>query len=177
METTNTQQPKRPMGMTILLVLSFLNAVLNIFSSIIMFFGTPMLAEMMKNGQFEDAMAPFLSTANEEMRTAMMDSMATLSNIKPVYYLFMLVLFVGSLIGVIRMFKLDKRGFHIYSISQLLMLIAASVYKYPLMQPSPFMTDMLLTAMFILVYYLYIKRLELANRPNTNNDSPNPFEG
>ena len=161
METINpTQQPKRPTGMTILLVLSFLNACLNIFSSIIMYFFTPLLAEMMKNGELEEAMAPFMTSGNEEMRTAMMDSMTALSNIKPIYYLLMLVLFIGSLIGVIRMFKLDKRGIHFYAISQILMLIASSVYKYPMMHPSPFTTDLMLTAMFILVYYLYFKRLE-----------------
>ena len=161
METINpTQQPKRPTGMTILLVVSFLNACLNIFSSIIMYFFTPLLAEMMKNGELEEAMAPFMTSGNEEMRTAMMDSMTALSNIKPIYYLLMLVLFIGSLIGVIRMFKLDKRGIHFYAISQILMLIASSVYKYPMMHPSPFTTDLMLTAMFILVYYLYFKRLE-----------------
>ena len=172
METINpTQQPKRPTGMTILLVLSFLNACLNIFSSIIMYFFTPLLAEMMKNGELEEAMAPFMTSGNEEMRTAMMDSMTALSNIKPIYYLLMLVLFIGSLIGVIRMFKLDKRGIHFYAISQLLMLIASSVYKYPMMHPSPFTTDLMLTAMFILVYYLYFKRLEQG--PNLQSTDTN----
>ena len=84
----------------------------------------------------------------------------------------MMLLFVGSLIGVIRMFKFDKRGLHFYAISQLLMLIASSVYKYPMMHPSPFTSDLLLTAMFILVYYLYFKRLELVNQQNTAN----PFD-
>lgn len=166
METT-THPPKRPTGMTILLVLSFLNAILNIFSNIIMYFGTPLMAEMLKSGQLEETMRPFLVTANEEMRTAMMDSMTALANIKPVYYLLMLALFVGSLVGVIRMFRSDKRGFHFYAISQLLMLIASSFYKYPLMHPSPFMTDFALTALFLLVYYLYFKRLESHN--NTTN--------
>ena len=160
METLNTTQ-KRPTGMTILLVMSFLNAVMNIFSSVIMYFGTPLLSEMMRNGQLEEAMAPFEATMNAEMRQAMLDSMTALANIKPVYYLWLLVLFVASLVGVMRMFKWDKRGFHVYSIAQILMLIAASVYKYPLMHPSPFMTDLLLTAMFILVYYLYFKRKEM----------------
>lgn len=155
--------------MTILLVLSFLNACFNILSSIIMYFFTPMLAEMMKNGQLEETMEPFMASAGEEMRTAMMDSMSALSNIKPVYYLIMLVLFVGSLIGVIRMFKLDKRGIHFYAISQLLMLIASSMYKYPMMNPSPFPTDLMLTAMLILVYYLYFKRLEMTNQHNQPN--------
>ena len=169
METTNTQQPKRPMGMTILLVLSFLNAVLNIFSSIIMFVGTPMIAEMVKTGQLEETMAPFLATANEEMRTAMMDSMTALAGIKPVYYLLMLVLFVVSLAGVVKILRLNKSGLHFYAISQILMLIVASIYKYPLMQPSPFMTDLLLTCMFIAVYYLYFKRMEMENMKNTPN--------
>ena len=173
METINTtQQPKRPLGMTILLALSFLNACLNIFSSVIMYLFTPMMAEMMNNGQMEEAIGPFMSSANEEIRTAMMDSMTVLSNIKPVYYLILLLLFIFSLIGVIKMFKFDKRGLHFYAIPQLLMLIASSVYKYPLMHPSPFTTDLLLTVMFILVYYLYFKRMEMQNQQNT----PNPFE-
>lgn len=167
---STTQQPKRPTGMTILLVLSFLNACFSIISNIVMYFFTPMMTEMMKNGQLEEAMKPFEATMSEEMRTSMMESMTMLSNIKPAYYLIMLVLFIGSLIGVIRMFKTDKRGLHFYAISQILMLIASSVYKYPLMQPSPFMTDTLLTAMFIVVYYLYFKRMEMANP----QDTPNP---
>ena len=170
METTNTTQPpKRPTGMTILLVLSFLNACLNIFSSIIMYFGTPIIAEMMKSGDFEATMQPFMASANEEIRTAMMDSMTALSSINPIYYLFMLLLFVGSLVGVVKMFKVRKIGVHFYAISQILMLIVASVYKYPLMHPSPFASDLLLTAMFIMVYYLYFKRLEMSI-PTQNPD-------
>lgn len=165
------EQKKRPTGMTIFLVLSLLNAILNIFSSVIMFFGTPLMSRMMEDGSFEEAMKPFEATMNAEMRSAMMDSMTALANIKPVFYLFMLVLFVGSLVGVIRMFSSDKRGLHIYAISQLLMLIAASVYKYPLMHPSPFMTDLLLTVLLILIYYLYFKRLELANNHSKGSDN------
>ena len=168
----NEQKPiKRPTGMTILLVLSFINACLNILSNLIMYFGTPYLSELVKNGQFEATMEPFLASASAEMRQAMLDSMTMLSNIKPVYYLFMMVLFIVSLIGVLRMFKWNKTGFHLYSLSQILMLIASSVYKYPLQHPSPFTYDMLLTLMFILVYYLYFKRMEFQNQQNT---PPNP---
>ena len=63
--------------------------------------------------------------------------------------------------------KGDKRGFHIYSIAQILMLIDASVFVYPLQKPSPFTTDLLLTAIFILLYYLYFKRMEMIQ--NTEN--------
>lgn len=168
------EQQKRPTGMTILLVLSFLNACLSIFSNLVMFISTPMIAKMMENGQFEETMAPFMTNMSEEMKQAMMNSMTILANIKPVYYALMLVLFIASLIGVIRMFKWNKGGLHIYAIAQILMLIASSIYKYPLQHPSPFMTDMLLTVMFIFVYYLYFKRVEL--QQNQQNNPPSPFQ-
>lgn len=158
METT--EQKIRPTGMTIFLVLSFVNACWNILRSFIMYVSTPMMAKMMENGDFEDAMEPFVATFGEEMRQAMMDSMNLLTSINPNYYLILIVLFIGSLIGVLKMFKWDKRGFHIYSISQILMLINASVYVYPLQHPSPFTYDLLITLMFILMYYLYFKRKE-----------------
>jgi hypothetical protein len=157
------EQKKRPTGMTILLVLSFINACWNILRSIIMYFSTPIIAKMMENGEFEDAMEPFVTTFGEEMRQSMMDSMTLLSSIDPKYYLFLLVLFIGSLVGVLRMFKGDKRGLHIYAISQILMLINASVFVYPLQKPSPFTYDLLLTLMFIVVYYLFFKRMEMSN--------------
>lgn len=158
METT--EQKIRPTGMTIFLVLSFVNACWNILRSFIMYVSTPMMAKMMENGDFEDAMEPFVATFGEEMRQAMMESMNLLTSINPNYYLILIVLFIGSLIGVLKMFKWDKRGFHIYSISQILMLINASVYVYPLQHPSPFTYDLLITLMFILMYYLYFKRKE-----------------
>lgn len=158
METT--EQKKRPIGMTIFLVLSFINACWNILRSLIMYFMTPVMAKMVENGDFEDAMEPFIATFGEEMRQAMTESMNLLTSINPIYYLFMLLLFVGSLIGVLRMFKWDKRGFHVYSISQILMLIVGSVYVYPLQHPSPFTYDLLVTLMFVFMYYLYFKRKE-----------------
>ena len=169
----NTAQPqKRPTGMTILLVLSFLNACLSISSNIIMYFATPMLSTMMENGQFEEAMQPFASSMSEEMQQAMMDSMTMIANIKPIYYALMLVLFIASLVGVIRMFKWNKIGLHIYAIAQILMLIASSVYKYPLQNPSPFTTDLLLTAMFIFVYYMYFKRMDMQQDQEDNFSNP-----
>ena len=167
METT--EQKKRPTGMTIFLVLSFINACWNIMRSIIMYISTPMMAKMVENGEFEDAMEPFVATFGEDMRQALMDSMTLLTSINPRYYLFLLVLFIASLVGVLKMFKWDKRGFHIYSIAQILMLINASVYFYPLQHPSPFTYDLLLTVMFILMYYLYFKRKEQIENPQRDD--------
>ena len=154
--------------MTILLVLSFINACWNILRSIVLYFTTPRMAEMMGNGQFDEMMEPF-SAFGEEFTNAMTDSMLAMSQINPNYYLILLVLFIGSLIGVIKMWKCNKRGLHVYAISQILMLINASVFVYPLQKPSPFVYDLLLTVMFIVVYYLYFKRMEMS-RHTQNQD-------
>ena len=159
---TNVQQPqKRPVGMTILLVLSLINACWNIFNSLMSLFVVPRMTEMMNNGQFEEMMQPF-SAFGENFTKTMTEGMNILSQIDPKFYLILLVLFIASLIGVIMMFKGNKRGFHIYSIAQICMLIDNSVFVYPLQKPSPFFSDLMLTAMFILLYYLYFKRIEMA---------------
>ena len=152
--------------MTVLLVLSFINACFNIFRNLIMYFGTPMMAEMIENGQFEETMAPFISGMNEEMRQSMMESITMFSQIRPTYYLILMVLFIASLIGVVMMFKCNKRGFHIYAIAQICMLIASSVFVYPKQSNSSLTFDLFFTAIFILLYYLYFKRLET---PNSND--------
>ena len=123
---------------------------------------------MLDDGQFEEMMKPF-SSFGEDFTNAMTDSMNLLTQINPNYYLILLALFIASLIGVIKMFKNDKRGFHIYAIAQICMLIAHSVFVYPLKKPSPFISDLLLTAIFILLYYLYFKRMEMTQGPQNQD--------
>ena len=165
-----TQQPqKRPVGMTILLVLSFINACWNILNSLLSLVMVPQMSKMMADGQFEEMLQPF-SFMGEDFAKTMKEGMHVLSQIDPKFYLILIVLFIASLIGVIMMFKGDKRGFHIYSIAQICILIDSSVFVYPLQKPSPFFSDLMLTALFILLYYLYFKRQEMmANMQNPND--------
>ena len=157
---------KRPTGMTILLVLSFINACWNIIRSFVMYLTTPRLVDMLENGEFEEMMQPF-SSFGEDFTKTMTDGMHLLAQINPNYYLILLVLFIASLVGVIRMFKGDKRGLHIYAVAQICMLIDHSVFVYPLQKPSPFVSDLLFTTIFILLYFLYFKRMEMSQ--NTEN--------
>ena len=117
---------------------------------------------MYENGELDKMMEPF-STMGEEFTKAMNDSMHIFTQINPNYYLILLVLFIASLIGVLKMFKGDKRGFHIYSIAQICMLIDHSVFVYPLQKPSPFTSDLMITILFILLYYLYFKRMQMVD--------------
>ena len=164
----NEQVQKRPTGMTILLVLSLINACWNILTSLVMYVMTPKMAEMVQTGQIEEMMAPYSALISEEQQQLAMDGMKMMAQIDPKYWLFLLFLFIGSLVGVIRMFKGDKRGLHIYAISQILMLINSSVYFYPKQAQSGFVSELLLTMIFILLYYLYFKRMEMQdNSPQT----------
>lgn len=165
MEATN--QRKRPVGMTILLVLSAINAGWSIFSSLLSFLMKPQMTEMYNNGQFQEMMQPFTAMGGDFAK-ALNESMQVFSQIDSKFYLILMMLFTASLIGIIRMFKGDKRGFHIYSIAQICMLINSSIFVYPHQQPSPFFSDLMLTLIFILLYYLYFKRMEMSQ----NTQSP-----
>lgn len=160
-----TNQPKkRPVGMTILLVMSFINACWNIFSSSVSLIMKPHMTEMFNNGQFDEMLQPF-SAMGGEFAKAMNEAMQVFVQINSKFHVILLVLFIASLVGVIRMFKSDKRGFHIYSIAQICMLINNSVFIYPLQKPSPFFSDLMFTLIFILLYYLYFKRMEMMQNP------------
>ena len=155
------QEPvRRPVGMTILLVLSLINALFQIFSSIFTYLFMPFMKEMMESGQLEEQLQLFMPNMEEAMRQTMLDNLATQIGVQPIYYLLIAVLFIGSLVGVLKMFKLQRIGFHIYSISQMLILIAQVAYIYSKESQSPFFNEFLMTLMFILLYHLYFKRIE-----------------
>ena len=118
------------------------------------------MTEMFNNGQLDEMLQPF-SAMGGDFGKAMNEALQVFSQIDSKFYVILIVLFIASLIGVIMMFKGDKRGFHIYSIAQICMLINNSVFVYPLQKPSPFFSDLMFTAIFILLYYLYFKRLEM----------------
>ena len=153
---------KRPVGMTILLVLSLINAILQIFSSLGMWVTTPVMSEMLANGELEESMAPFLTLMrmDDEATKAFWEVLENRLTINPIYYLFTALLYVGSLVGVIKMFKLQRTGFHVYSISQMLLLIVSVIYVYSTQGSAGFFNEFLMTVMFILIYHLYLKRIE-----------------
>lgn len=161
---------KRPVGMTILLVLSLINAILQIFSSLGMWITTPVMSEMLANGELEESMAPFLALMqmDDTATQAFWEVLENRLTINPLYYLFTALLYIGSLIGVIKMFKLQRTGFHIYSISQMLLLIVSVIYVYSTQGSAGFFNEFLMTVMFILLYHLYLKRIE--NDPNNQRE-------
>ena len=79
----NEQVQKRPTGMTILLVLSLINACWNILTSLVMYVMTPKMAEMVQTGQIEEMMAPYSALISEEQQQLAMDGMKMMAQIEP----------------------------------------------------------------------------------------------
>ena len=171
------EQPiKRPVGMTILLVLSLINAIYQLFSSLFTYLFGPMMQEMLETGQFEDTFRTFIPNVDEATFEAMMDNISIQLAVNPNYYLILFVLFLGSLIGVIKMFKLQRLGFHIYSISQFLILIAGVAFIHASQVRNSFFNEFITTLLFILIYHLYFKRIEFQEQ-QLNQNSNGPTEG
>lgn len=152
------EQPKRPDMLTILCVLSFISAVYNEIANFVSFafYGTfqSIFSQMAKGeGMFED-MAEQMGDS-WEMKAEL--SLATFS-VGRFYYLIEALLFVASFVGVMKMWKLQKQGFHIYSVAQILMLIFSTIFVINKIGGSP-LSALLWTAMFILMYFIHYKKV------------------
>ena len=147
------QEPaKRPEMLTVLCVLSFINAVWSALSNFISFafydtFQSLFAQIAAGEGIYED-MAEQMGDSWEIMVQA--SEMAF--SIGRGYYFLEMVLYVASFVGVLMMWKLQKRGFHIYAIAQILMLIVITVFTKITFGP------VLWTALFIAMYYPHYKK-------------------
>lgn len=167
---------KRPAGMTFLLVLSLLNAIYQALSNLVLYISGPVMRPMLESGQIEDQIRTFFPTMDDTMMESLMDSIALQLDVNPVYYLILFVLYIGSLIGVLKLFKLQRLGFHLYSISQLLMLIATVVFVVSSQSRATFFNECLLTLLFILIYHLCLKRVEMQTKQPDPTDGQDLFQ-
>ena len=147
------QEPaKRPEMLSVLCVLSFINAVWSALSNFISFafYDTfqSLFAQMAAGEGIYEDMAEQMGDSWEIMAQA--SEMAF--SIGRGYYFLEMALYVASFVGVLMMWKLQKRGFHIYAIAQILMLIVITVFTKITFGP------VLWTALFIAMYYPHYKK-------------------
>ena len=149
---------KRPEMLTVLCILSFINAVYNGIVNFISFafydFFQSMFEQMSKGEGIFEEMAEQMGDNWELMTQA--SSIAF--SIGRGYYFFEMLLFVASFIGVLMMWRLQKKGFHVYAIAQILMLIATSVFVTSKVGGFPFGLIMW-TALFVFMYYSHYKKV------------------
>ncbi len=147
-----TPEPQRPSGLTVWCVLSFINAGWQILANIVTFLMYNLMKEIGQSEEYLEMMEKFAPNV-DDIESAMQVQFA----VSRMSYLVQALLYVGSFIGVLYMWRLQKKGFHIYAISQILILIATALLVTSVTGAS--MTGaVIMTAVWIGIYYMYYKR-------------------
>lgn len=144
----------RPGILTVLCILSFINAVYNVLVGLITFLFYDTFLNIFKQIEDKDEFEDMIEQFGDSWQLMI----EAVSAVGRSYYLISSLLFVGSFIGVSMMWKLQKRGFHIYAISQILMLIVSTIFVWNVVGGSPIM-DLIWTAIFVLLYFTYYRRV------------------
>ena len=150
---------RRPEMLTVLCILSFINAVYNgivNFISFAFYDSFVALLEQMRNGEgmFEE-MAEQVGDNWETMT----DAASLAFSVGKAYYFIEMLLFIASFIGVFMMWRMQKKGFHVYAISQILMLITASIFVISKVGGGFPLSSVLMTVLFILMYLGHYKKV------------------
>lgn len=143
-ELNNATPHERPKQLTMLCVLSFIGGGASILSNLLIYSLFDQIKEFFKDG-------------STQMLLGSEIDMGFILSINPNFFLWQIVLFSFSVFGVILMWKGIMKGFHLYSISQILLLIIPEIYVPSL--PFP-LFEILLTIVFILLYYKNLKTIE-----------------
>ena len=108
-------KPQRPTFLSVLCVLTFIGSGCSALSMALVGAMRPMLRGMFESGAFESyySMAPTLETQLETMLA-----------VPGFYYLLMFLFYAVSVVGAAMMWKLNRIGFHIYTIAQCVVFIA-----------------------------------------------------
>jgi hypothetical protein len=130
----------RPQVLTVLCILTFIWSGLNLISSLAI-------------GVFFDVFIEFASRIAEQYKWSGMEMITSSS---PAFFFVSSLFFAGSIAGAMAMWKMRRTGFHIYSISQILLIIAP---MYFFRQPAPSVFDVLTSGLFIILYSSFLKRM------------------
>lgn len=131
---------KRPNLLTILCILTFIYSGLGAFSNLMVFL-------------FFDASMKF---AAEMVRAFKLPGMDLFLNAKPIYFAVTAMINALAVAGAIMMWQMRKLGFHIYTVSQILVILAP-MYFFRL--PVPDFFSILLSGVFVLLYGSNLKKM------------------
>jgi hypothetical protein len=145
-------EPQRPTGLTIACVLSFINAGFQFLGNIFLFLAYNVMQGLGQDEDYLEMMEKFVPDIDEFEAT--MNAQLAVSRVS---YLITALLFAASFVGVAYMWKLQKKGFHIYAIAQILILIATAVFVTSVTGDS-IVTPAILTAIWIGIYFIYYRK-------------------
>lgn len=144
-------EPQRPSGLTVWCVLSFINAGWQILSNVAAFLAYNFMLRLSQDEDYLEMMEKYGVDGDMSEQ-----AFGTLLAVNRIYYLLIALMFVGSFVGVYHMWYQKKKGFHIYTISQILVLIVSAL----MIPGASIWSSMIMTALWIGVYYLYYRRFE-----------------
>ncbi|MCE1201019.1 MAG: hypothetical protein LWX09_02840 [Bacteroidia bacterium] len=129
------ERTSRPALLTFLCILSFIGSGLSAVSGFFVFINHQVILEMLTEEVLEQFGMP----------------LQTFFSVPRQYFLIVALLNVVSFVGVRFMWRLRRPGFHLYAISQLLIIIVSTVFIYKPAGVFPGF-DLMLTTLFILLY-------------------------
>lgn len=134
---------KSKVGLCILLVMSIIYGSMMFFSSFIMAVALPAIEKVYTTNQ--NLLPAEIFTAWERMAA-----------VPRPFYAAMAFFGLLSVVGCVLMWNLRRSGYHCYAIAQLMMLVLPLLF---LGKGYLGIGDVMLTALFLFVYYLQLKRL------------------
>lgn len=144
--------PKRPDALSIACVLSYVNAGWQFLSHIVLFLAYNMMKNVMQSEEYLDLVEK-MGQDSEQVEGVM----SWYFSVPRFSFLILALLFVGSFIGLYHMWNMKKKGFHIYAISQILILIVTAIFITN-NTDKPIALDVVLAAIWIGIYYIYYKK-------------------
>ena len=142
LEHTPFQEPKlkRPGLLTVICILTYIGSGMNLISSLFIFL-------------FFDA---FKVVAANLAKTLNLPGMEMFIEGPSIFFAASALIYASTIAGTLFMWQLRKVGFHIYTISQILLVIAP-MYFFKLLGPG--VMDILLAGVFILLYSMNLKSM------------------
>jgi hypothetical protein len=132
------QRITRPTLLTVLCILTFTGSGLNIISGLAI-------------GTFFNE---FVRVAADLAETYKLPGMEMITEGSPGFFFISALFYSGSVAGAVMMWRLRKTGFHVYAISQILLLIAP-MYFFKL--PGPSVPDIIFTGLFLILYSVNLR--------------------
>ncbi|MEI7724899.1 MAG: hypothetical protein WCK09_07325 [Bacteroidota bacterium] len=131
-------KPQRPTLLMVLCILTFIGSGMNLFSGLVV-------------AGFYDV---FVEIAQEFAKKFNIPGIEQLLETSPLFFLVTALFYAGSLAGAILMMRLKKIGFHVYTIFQILLILAPMYFMHLAI---PDVLTILFTGVFILLYSTNLK--------------------
>jgi len=140
--TQNQNHSSRPQLLTVMAILSFIGSGLSLLSYLVIslkYEAVLQIVETELSEIYPEMVADFIKEAGKT------------------FFLIGAIAYSGSLYGVYKMWNLNKIGLHYYAISQIIILILPLLFISTQLSILP---GLLLTLLFILLYYRSFKMIE-----------------